>query len=116
MGNFLHMDTAAVGVLAGRLADAGRDLDAGWQSVLSAITGGEDFGGDAIAEAIRGAYRPAGDALRELAGRLPQAVTSDADVGTRSAADYRAADERATAALGAVLGLGLGSGGTDAHP
>lgn len=116
MGDFLHMDTTAVGELMGRLADAGRDLDAGWQLVLGAIAGGEEFGGDAIAQAIRGAYHPAGDALRELAARMPQAVMSDAEVGTQSASDYRAADERATAALSAVLGLGLGAGGLDARP
>jgi dihydroxyacetone kinase len=116
MGDFWHMDTAAVSELMGRLADAGRDLESGWQSRLGAITGGEEFGGDAIADAIRGAYRPAGDALRELAARLPQAVMSDADVGTQSAADYLAAEERATAALSAVPGLGLGAGGTDARP
>jgi hypothetical protein len=116
MGDFLHMDTTAVGELMGRLGDAGRDLDAGWQSVLGAITGGEEFGGDAIAQAIRGAYHPAGDALRELAGRLPRAVMSDADAGTRSVAGYLIADERAKAAMSAVPSPGLGAGGTDARP
>lgn len=115
MGTFLHMDTAAVGELMSRLADAGRDLNDGWQSVLGAITSHEEFGGDAIADAIRGAYHPAGDSLRSLAAQLPQAVLSDADVGAQSAADYRAAEERATGALGAVLGLGFGAGGTDAR-
>ena len=109
MGDFLHMDTAAVSALMGRLADAGRELDAGWQSVLGAITAGEEFGGDAIGQAIGRAYHPAGDALRDLAARLPRAMTADADVGTGSAADYRAADERAAA------GLNAGAGGPDAR-
>lgn len=116
MGDFLQMDTDAVGELMGRLADAGRELETGWQSVLGAIAGGEQFGGDAIADAIRGAYHPARDALHETAGKLPQAMMSDADVGAQSAADYRAVEERATAVLRAVLDLGFGATGTDARP
>lgn len=113
MGDFLYMDTTAVGGLMGRLAEAGRGLESGWQALQEAITGGEEFGDDVIAQAIRDAYRPAGDALRELAVRLPRAVMSDAEVGVRSAADYLAAQERAAAAVNAVLGLG--PGGTDAR-
>jgi hypothetical protein len=72
MGEFLNMDTTAVGRLMGLLADAGRELDTGWQAVLSAITDDEEFGGDEIAQAIGGAYHPAGDALRELAAVIPR--------------------------------------------
>jgi hypothetical protein len=112
---FVHMDTDAVHQLMATLADAGRDLESGWQSILGAITGGEAaFGGDAIGQAIAGAYHPASNALRDAAERLPGAVMADSDMGHRCATDYHAADMRSAAAVGAVIGLGIG--GADARP
>jgi hypothetical protein len=110
--DFVQMDTDAVSTLMGLLAEAARELDAGWQGVLSAIAGGEGaIGGDRIGQAIRGAYDAPGAALRDAAGRMPPNLLADADVGEQCAAEYRAADARGQAALGA----GVAGGGPDAR-
>jgi hypothetical protein len=91
---FLHMDTAGVGNLMDSLADAARDLDRGWQNALGMIQAGEGaIGGDAIGQAIRGAYDQPGREMRAAADRHPVAMMSDADVGHSCAADYVAADD-----------------------
>ena len=75
MTPFSHMDTVAVTTLMGRPASTGQDLDRGWQDALAKITGHDAaLGGDAIGQAIRGAYEPAHTTLRAAAVRVPRGI------------------------------------------
>lgn len=94
------MDPKALQDAMSLLADTGRTLDADWQSGKPAIAGHEGgIGSDVLAQAFHGIYDSSRTTVTAAADRLPRAILADADVGTQSAADYVAGDQRGAAGM-----------------
>ena len=98
---FVQMDTDEVTAAMGTLSTVGESLGAAWGADHGTITGHEaGIGTDVLGQAFRMVYRAPSQATAAAADRVGPAIVADAEVATRSATEYAAADSSGAEAIG----------------
>ncbi|WP_406631311.1 type VII secretion target [Amycolatopsis sp. WGS_07] len=99
----VHLDTDALREQLNHLNQTGQQVSTAWQSSAQTITAGEAaIGTGPLADAFRGPYTAATQAVRTAAERIPALYRQLAEVGASCAADYARRDADAAGAMSAV--------------